>query len=65
MICHDILPAKVGPLLKSGVIDFSIEQNAYDQGYKLVQILFNYLIKGIEPEPSVQVPITILTDELV
>ncbi|NLI21965.1 MAG: substrate-binding domain-containing protein [Clostridiales bacterium] len=64
VICHDI-PAKVCPLLKSGVIDFSIEQNAYDQGYKLVQILFNYLIKGIEPERSVQVPISILTDELV
>lgn len=64
VICHDIGDDTVS-LLKKGVIDFAIGQDPVQQGYLLVKILFEYLIKKILPDGDVEIPITIATGESV
>jgi len=49
VIVHDILPETV-EYIKKGGIDFIIDQNAFEQGYRSVQILFKYLFNGEKPD---------------
>lgn len=63
VICHDIVPDSV-ELLKSQTIDFVIGQNAYLQGYQIIKILFERLIKNIVPKTNFyEIPINITTYE--
>jgi len=64
VICHDICPASA-PYLQSGTIAFSIEQDGYEQGYQLVKVLFEYLIKCEAPKSYIQAPLQIVTEELI
>lgn len=63
VICHD-LPPETLSLLKSGQISFALGQNPQQQGYQLVKVLFEYLIKNITPNEEIEIPITIAIDEL-
>lgn len=63
VICHDVVPDSI-ELLKSQTIDFVIGQNAYLQGYQIIKILFERLIKGIAPKMKFdEIPINITTYE--
>lgn len=63
VVCHDLIPDTID-LLQNGTIDFAIGQNATHQGYLLVKILFDYIIKCQKPELYyINVPITIVTDD--
>lgn len=63
VICHDLPPETLN-LLNSGQIDFALGQNPEQQGYQLVKVLFEYLIKNITPNNEIEIPITIAIDEL-
>ncbi len=61
VISHDVIPDTVR-LLKEGVLDFTLGQNPELQGYLLVKILFEYLIKEQSPATNpVDIPIEIIT----
>lgn len=61
VICHDLVP-DTRILLKNGTVDFALGQNPVQQGYLLVRLLFDYLIKGQEPVSAYQeIPISIAT----
>ena len=64
VICHDIGDDTV-TLLRDGVIDFAIGQDPVHQGYLLVKVLFEYLIKKIQPDGDMEIPISIATNESV
>jgi LacI family transcriptional regulator len=49
MISHDTPPSTI-ELLKKGVIDFTIEQDIYTQGYKSLQLLKDYILSGKQIE---------------
>lgn len=48
MICHDLLPRTIEHL-KSGVVNFTIGQQPFLQGYLPIAILFDYLAFGKRP----------------
>ncbi|MEG0146633.1 MAG: substrate-binding domain-containing protein, partial [Clostridia bacterium] len=48
MVCHDMLPETV-KYVKSGVVDFTIGQEAFVQGYMPVEILYEYHMFGRRP----------------
>lgn len=58
VICHDFIDDAVR-LLKDGTIDFAIGQNPERQGYLLVSLLFNYLVKKEQPPKFVEMPVEI------
>ncbi len=61
VICHDLTPDSAA-LLKKDAVDFVLGQSPQQQGYLLVKILFEYLVKKIRPENEfVDIPITIST----
>ncbi len=49
VICHDLVEKTV-ELLGEGIIDFTIGQDPFFQGYQPIKILFEYLIAGKQPE---------------
>lgn len=49
IISFDLYPAIV-ELVKEGIVNFTIGQDLFTQGYKPVKILFEYLFSGIYPE---------------
>ncbi len=49
VICHDLVEKTVA-LLKEGIVDFTIGQDPFFQGYQPIKILFEYLIAGKKPE---------------
>lgn len=49
IICNDLLP-EVIESIKSGIIDFTIVQDPFMQGYKSLNILYNYIFSGRKPE---------------
>lgn len=49
MICHDLLPKTIQHL-KSGVVNYTIGQQPFLQGYLPISILYEYLVLGIKPE---------------
>ena len=53
-------------ILKNGTVDFAIGQSARNQGYQLVKLLFDYIIKRQKPESYyIRVPITIATEDTI
>lgn len=63
VICHDISP-RSEEFLRSGIISFSIEQDGHEQGYQLVKILFDCLVKRESIKPLVLAPVMIVNEEL-
>ncbi len=49
VICHDLVESTAS-LVKEGVVDFTIGQDPFFQGYQPVKLLFDYLIAGKTPE---------------
>jgi len=62
VICHDFIDDAVR-LLKDGTIDFAIGQNPELQGYLLVSLLFDYLVKKETPPKFVEMPVEIATGD--
>lgn len=48
VICHDLVENTIA-LLKEGIVDFTIGQDPFFQGYRPIKILFEYLIAGKAP----------------
>lgn len=49
VICNDTVPDMVNGM-KEGIIDFSILQNPFMQGYKPIKLLYDYIFSGKMPE---------------
>ena len=49
VICFDFVPETI-KLVKDGIIDFTIGQDPYYEGYKPVKVLADYLLSGRIPE---------------
>jgi LacI family transcriptional regulator len=63
VICHDFIDDVVR-LLKDGTLDFAIGQNPERQGYLLVSLLFDYLVKKELPSTKfVEMPVEIATGD--
>jgi LacI family transcriptional regulator len=63
VICHDLVPDTLA-LLEDGTVDFALGQSPEFQGYQLVKILFEYLVKKQEPTSrDIDIPITIETQD--
>lgn len=63
LICHDLVPETL-KLLEDGTVDFALGQSPEFQGYQLVKLLFDYLIKKVRPSATyIEVPITISTQD--
>lgn len=43
IFCYDLVPATIS-LLEQGIIESTVIHNAYDQGYKAVEEMFNFLV---------------------
>lgn len=52
VVCHDFVEPVIS-LMKEGVINFTIGQDPYKQGYLPLQILFDHIIKNVELERDV------------
>ena len=52
VICFDSVPKTI-EMMEKGIIKVSICQQPYTQGYKSIQIVFDYLIKGIKPDKQI------------
>lgn len=62
-ICHDLFPENE-ELLRKGIIDFILDQNSTNQGYQVIKILFNYVVKNKKPQSNFyDIPLDILTRE--
>lgn len=62
-VCYDRIPETVA-LLKKRIVNFTITQDPFMQGYLPVKILFDYLFNGAPPEAShIRTRIEILTAE--
>ena len=61
-ICHDVTP-EAQSLLRTGVLDFIIDQSPKLQGYQIVKTLFEILIKRQTPPPWIEIPVGIVTAE--
>ncbi len=55
LVCHDVTP-EAKKLLADGTLDFAIDQGPQTQGYQLVKVLFEYLVKKQQPEPWIEIP---------
>ena len=63
VICHDFIEDAIR-LLKDGTLDFAIGQNPERQGYLLVSLLFDYLLKKETPATKfVEMPVEIATGD--
>lgn len=63
VICHDLVPDTLA-LLENGTVDFALGQSPELQGYQLVKILFDYLIRKLPPASDYfEIPITITTKD--
>jgi len=63
IICHDLVPETLA-LLKSGVVDFALGQSPEIQGYQIIKILFDSLVKKQKPlSRHFEIPITISTQD--
>ncbi|MGY5352640.1 substrate-binding domain-containing protein [Wenyingzhuangia sp. IMCC45533] len=58
----DTIPENV-KYLKTDVVDFLISQKSYQQGYKGVKLLFNYLVHKNQPKKNYHLPIEIVLKE--
>lgn len=63
VISHDFVPGTI-EMVKEKVIDFTIGQDPYRQGYLPVKILFDYIMSGKVPEEDfIRTNVDIRTDE--
>ena len=62
VISHDLTDA-TRRLLKNEEIDFTIAQNIYQQGYRSLTVLREYLHKGIVPKDTERSKIDIVCSE--
>lgn len=62
VICHDLTPDSI-ELLNSGTVDFVLGQEPEVQGYQIVKTLFEYLVKDILPNQTIDIPVTISIQE--
>jgi len=58
----DLINANV-KYLKSGVIDFLINQKPFEQGYKGVETLYRFLATHQEPQKNINIPVEVITIE--
>jgi LacI family transcriptional regulator len=49
VVCNDLMP-EVEQGLREGIIDFTIVQSPYQQGYRTLRTLYEYIFKGKSPE---------------
>jgi len=64
IVCHDLLPES-SDLLQEGVVDFVLGQSATEQGYQIIKILFDYLIKEQTPKDKFfEIPVEIIISDL-
>ena len=49
VVCHDLV-ASTRELIQQGIVDFTIGQDPYYQGYQSVRVLFEYLLTGKKPD---------------
>lgn len=63
LICHDVTP-EARDLLADGVLDFAIDQSPQKQGFELVKVLFEYLVKKQRPVPWIEIPVDIVTEDI-
>ena len=49
VVCHDLVTS-TKDLIQEGIVDFTIGQDPYYQGYQSVKVLFEYLLTGKKPE---------------
>jgi LacI family transcriptional regulator len=62
--CYDLRP-DVEALLREGIVDFTLTQEPFMQGYQPVRVLFDYLFNGRQPaDRFLQTRIAIITREL-
>ncbi|MCL2368232.1 MAG: substrate-binding domain-containing protein [Oscillospiraceae bacterium] len=64
LICHDVT-AEVKELLADGIVDFVIDQKPQRQGYELVKVLFDYLIRKQQPALWIEIPVELVTEDLI
>ena len=65
IICHD-LSEETEELLNDRIVDFVISQNAYEQGFQIVKLFFDYMIKRLQPESYYySIPIQIVSREMI
>jgi len=62
LIGFDLLPENI-KYLKTGAIDFIINQNAFKQGYKAVECFVDYLILKKEVKEIIYLPLDVITKE--
>lgn len=62
LIGFDIYPDSI-KFLEEEIIDYLITQKAYDQGYKSIRILSDFLLHNTQPEKKYYAPIKIITKE--
>ena len=65
VICHDLTPDSI-TLLQNGTVDFVLGQDPELQGYQMVKVLFEYIVKKNQPvSPFIPIPITISTADTI
>ena len=62
MVGFDTTPSNVSALRK-GKITFLISQKSFNQGYKSIITMVNYLIHKVKPDPEIPTPLEIVTKE--
>ena len=62
LICHDLTGDSID-LLNDKTVDFVIGQNPEEQGYQIVKLLFDRLVKKLHPKATYEIPIDIITKE--
>ena len=63
VVANDLSPV-IEEALKNGTFDFTIFQNPYEQGYRPVRLLFDFLLNGQKPSRELYfTDNTIITDE--
>lgn len=62
VVGFDTTPSNVSALRK-GKITFLISQKSFNQGYKSIITMVNYLIHKVKPDPEIPTPLEIVTKE--
>lgn len=64
VVVNDLSPM-IKDSLKNGTFDFTIYQNPYEQGYRPIRLLFDFLLNGQKPSQELYfTENTIITDEV-
>jgi ribose transport system substrate-binding protein len=61
VVCGDALPKQLN-YLRDGHVQVLLSQDCYGWGYKGVQYLLDYLVKGIKPASKIPNPLTVVTN---